>query len=290
MNDLPANFADRILAKVGLSREEVSRSLVKLVPKMSCGRRGLPASVVAVMWADYQRFNSLEKVAALHGRTRQSIYTTFKNRGYELNKQKRHEPVIYQGRKFTPGKGGYLRDTVRIKGREWELHRLMWSDAHGPIPDGHQVSFKDGNNQNCVLDNLFCAALPDVTRYHYARNFSDRAKLSPKERRKRKLKACREYMAKQRAKFLKQGLCSDGQPRRRPNGARNPAVNREWHFNYFPPVLVKEDRDKKVMRRKVASFSGKRTQFDLAYEQLRAEMKIGPVCFSDANTSTKAYG
>ncbi|HEV2692406.1 MAG TPA: HNH endonuclease signature motif containing protein [Verrucomicrobiae bacterium] len=267
-------FSDRLLAKVGLSRDQLKRNVVLSVPKMSCGRRGLPASVVNVMWEDYQRLKSLEKVGALSGRSRQAVYAIFQARGFVLNKQKRHEPVIFNGRKFTPGKGGYLRDTIRRKGFELELHRLMWIDAHGPIQAGHQVSFKDGNNQHCSLENLFCAPLRDVVSYHYARNFSDRALLTPEQRAERKKKACREYAARKARAFRDQGLRSDGKPRSRlANGATNPTVSREWRFNYFPPVIVKEDGDKKVMRRKVASFSGKRTQFDLAYEQLRAEME-----------------
>ena len=33
-------------------------------------------------------------------------------------------------------------------------HRLLWEQAHGPIPKGMVVTFIDGNRDNCVLDNL----------------------------------------------------------------------------------------------------------------------------------------
>ena len=34
-------------------------------------------------------------------------------------------------------------------------HRWLWEQAYGPIPEGHNVQFKDGDTTNCVLDNLY---------------------------------------------------------------------------------------------------------------------------------------
>ncbi len=33
-------------------------------------------------------------------------------------------------------------------------HRLVWEQAHGPIPEGMMVIFLDGNTRNCELSNL----------------------------------------------------------------------------------------------------------------------------------------
>ncbi len=33
-------------------------------------------------------------------------------------------------------------------------HRHVWETAHGPIPKGAQITFKDGNALNCALSNL----------------------------------------------------------------------------------------------------------------------------------------
>lgn len=33
-------------------------------------------------------------------------------------------------------------------------HRLIWEEAHGPIPEGHKVTFLDGNKRNFDLSNL----------------------------------------------------------------------------------------------------------------------------------------
>lgn len=34
------------------------------------------------------------------------------------------------------------------------LNRYLWEQAHGPIPPGHVVVFKDGDRAHCVLDNF----------------------------------------------------------------------------------------------------------------------------------------
>lgn len=55
-------------------------------------------------------------------------------------------------------KDGYLLKKVSMTGDQRErwkfLHRLTWEEHNGPIPAGMQVSFKDGNKQNCSPDNL----------------------------------------------------------------------------------------------------------------------------------------
>ena len=38
---------------------------------------------------------------------------------------------------------------------KWRMkHLLVWEEANGPVPDGWKIYFKDGNTQNCELDNL----------------------------------------------------------------------------------------------------------------------------------------
>lgn len=39
--------------------------------------------------------------------------------------------------------------------RNWkQTHYLLWEQAHGPIPSGHKVRFKDGDRTNIVMENL----------------------------------------------------------------------------------------------------------------------------------------
>jgi hypothetical protein len=62
---------------------------------------------------------------------------------------------------------GYLRIKVRERDPEmpqrgWHpdvwplLHRKTWEDHYGPVPEGHAIAFKDGNRQNCAIENLEC--------------------------------------------------------------------------------------------------------------------------------------
>jgi len=56
-----------------------------------------------------------------------------------------------------------------------QKHRWVWEQAHGPIPPDHCVKFRDGNRQNCALDNLYL-----VSRADHARE--TRAALSPEQK------------------------------------------------------------------------------------------------------------
>lgn len=45
---------------------------------------------------------------------------------------------------------------IRVAKMKWMLlNRYLWEKHHGPIPANHLVAFKDGNNLNCSLENLF---------------------------------------------------------------------------------------------------------------------------------------
>lgn len=44
---------------------------------------------------------------------------------------------------------------VGATNRNWEfVHKRVWEDAHGPIPKGYRIWWKDGNHANCALENL----------------------------------------------------------------------------------------------------------------------------------------
>lgn len=53
---------------------------------------------------------------------------------------------------------GYKIIKVSMKGSRWEmwklLHRKVWEEHNGPIPEGNIIIFKDGNSGNCDIDNL----------------------------------------------------------------------------------------------------------------------------------------
>lgn len=55
-------------------------------------------------------------------------------------------------------KDGYLQRKISDTGdtpRDWRgVHILKWEEAHGPVPPGHALVFRDGNPLNAELANL----------------------------------------------------------------------------------------------------------------------------------------
>ena len=53
---------------------------------------------------------------------------------------------------------GYKLRKKQMTGTLWErwefLHRAVWVEHHGEIPEGMMVSFRDSNPLNCEPDNL----------------------------------------------------------------------------------------------------------------------------------------
>ena len=97
------------------------------------------------------------------------MHEVFKCRKLKLRPRhlRLHEKVEYRGRSYTPGKSGYYRAT---EGDRRPLHHAIWEDAHGPIPAGWQVTFKNADHTDVCLENLDCLPIADVTRFHMARH------------------------------------------------------------------------------------------------------------------------
>lgn len=55
-------------------------------------------------------------------------------------------------------------ETTRYDKSWKQKHRLLWEQAHGPVPAGHIVAFKDGDKLNCVLENLELMTMADNAR------------------------------------------------------------------------------------------------------------------------------
>ena len=60
-------------------------------------------------------------------------------------------------------KDGYLIKKVQERGYQWDrwklLHRLVWEENFGPIPEGMIVGFRDLDKKNCSPDNLYLLTL-----------------------------------------------------------------------------------------------------------------------------------
>lgn len=131
--------------------------------KNSCGRRGLPAELVAAMYADYQRLGSARKAGKLHGRSGQMLDDIFKRHGLALKPgpKAKAAAVWWQEERWSPDHQGFFRSTTfasrkAVQGRL--LHRVKWERLKGPIPKGHVVCFKDFDRGNCELENLACVS------------------------------------------------------------------------------------------------------------------------------------
>jgi len=52
-----------------------------------------------------------------------------------------------------------IKGYIEIKTKDpnkWQLkHRVVWKKEKGKIPNGYNIQFKDSNNQNCHIDNLY---------------------------------------------------------------------------------------------------------------------------------------
>lgn len=82
-----------------------------------------------------------------------------------------HKPHTWQpiGTEVTDPKDGYLKRKIRDDAKpatyNWAfVHRLVWEEANGPIPDGHVIVFRDGNRTNVDLGNLECIHRADLAR------------------------------------------------------------------------------------------------------------------------------
>lgn len=69
---------------------------------------------------------------------------------------------------------GYKIRKKQMEGKLWErwefLHRAVWEEHHGKIPEGMTVSFRDSNRLNCDISNLMLITRGEnvaLTRMHY---------------------------------------------------------------------------------------------------------------------------
>lgn len=145
--------------------------------------------------------NSASQIAAIMGRTRQSIKGRIaklalkKTSGYANNGQfnagmtpwNKGVPFDSGGRSHqTRFKEGHIPHTMKPIGHERitadgyrerkmtatritrqdyvGIHILMWREHFGDIPPGNVVVFRDGNKQNIVIENLECITRPELMR------------------------------------------------------------------------------------------------------------------------------
>ena len=95
--------------------------------------------------------------------------------------------VLYRGVKYIQRNGYYKRARDFSKDKPCNLHRAVWMDHFGPIPEKHHIHHMDRNRGNNHIENLQC--LPAFT--HLSRAAKGNKWLKSKEN-KEHLKVIRE--------------------------------------------------------------------------------------------------
>lgn len=135
---------------------------MKILPKDGrVGRRGLPEWFVLQMYNDYLQKKSLRAVGKIYGRSNQNLHEMFARRGWRMYEKIHKEIIEYQGERYTPGKGGYMRRTRGVP--RTPLHVAIWIDANGPVPSGKKIVFKDNDKRNFELGNLACMTQKELS-------------------------------------------------------------------------------------------------------------------------------
>jgi hypothetical protein len=71
-------------------------------------------------------------------------------------------------------KDGYLQRKVNDDfplQRRWRfVHLLVWEAAHGPLPQGHAVAFRNGDKRDIRLENLECITRAELMRRNTVHN------------------------------------------------------------------------------------------------------------------------
>jgi hypothetical protein len=77
------------------------------------------------------------------------------------------EIFIYKGKKYCRYLNAKNRsDRVYFKKGKKYLHRIIYEDTFGPIPDNAHIHHKDKNPGNNDLDNLVCVTVKEHWKYH----------------------------------------------------------------------------------------------------------------------------
>lgn len=120
------------------------------------------------MYELYKSGYSLAQVADAFGATRQGVYGLFKYRGWQLRGLRMPLAYVeYNGSKYTLRNTGYLGKT---NGKRTLLHRDVWENERGAIPEGWDIHHKDEDKMNNSIENLECLPKSEHTRLYSPHN------------------------------------------------------------------------------------------------------------------------
>nr|DAS75925.1 MAG TPA: HNH endonuclease [Bacteriophage sp.] len=96
--------------------------------------------------------------------------TTFRKGNVPANKMNVGEDIITTD--------GYVKTKI-AEPNLWEYkHKLIWAEAHGPIPEKHSVIFADGDKLNLSIDNLLLVSRAELLMLNRRRLISKNSELT----------------------------------------------------------------------------------------------------------------
>ena len=124
-------------------------------------------AIAEAMYDDYCSGMSIQVVGNKWNRSRQTVHKAFQRRGYAMRPMYagRRDLIEYNSRNYTLSDVGYYRCTV---GDRHYLHRKVYEDSFGSIPDGWDVHHRDHDKANNEPSNLIALNKADHTRLHAA--------------------------------------------------------------------------------------------------------------------------
>lgn len=143
--------SDDLLRKNGL---KVSKNPASIAARFKKG--DVPVNAGKKM-ADYMCPSAIEKTKATRFKKGDKPHNT-KYNGYERISVYGYTEVRVSERKFV------------------QKHRLIWEQHNGQIPAGTNIQFRDGNRQNCAIENLYAITRSDQLRENSIMNYPPEAR------------------------------------------------------------------------------------------------------------------
>lgn len=138
-------------------------------------REDWTAAEVAVLRARYAD----TRTEVLAGKLGRSVYAVYRRALMEGVRKTREHKRARRGFGFVGDERwqkGYLERKVADCTAEhsgWvTVHVLLWREAHGPVPAGHRVCFRDGDRTNITLGNLELVSFAETMRRNSIHNLS----------------------------------------------------------------------------------------------------------------------